>query len=105
MKKEVNYIYQLSESDKIRTYFKKNRGKFMKFVIQYWTLVNGKWKSVMRVDTCYGYAHIHTFHLEKREVVVRLSSGLEDSNSLFTKYKEYIIKNSNKIKENFLFSK
>ena len=105
MKKEVDHIYKLSEEDQIRTYFKKHRGKFIKFVIQYRAFISGKWLSVMRVDTCHGYVHIHTFHLEKRQAVVRLSSDLEDNNQLFTKYKEYIIKNFKRIKENFLFSK
>lgn len=101
----MDHTYQLSEEDRIRTYFKKHRGRLTKFIIQYRTLLNSRWRSVMRVDTCHGFAHIHTFHLEKNEIVVKLSSGLEDNNKLFTIHKNYIINNFRKIKENFLFSK
>lgn len=106
MKKEVDYFHPTGTSeDKIRVYFKKYRGKIAKFIIQYLGLINSRWRSIMRVDTCHGYAHIHTYHLAKKESVVKLSSNPEGNNKLFTIYKGYIIKNFKKIKDNFIFSK
>jgi hypothetical protein len=62
-------------------------------------LINNRWRSVMRIDTCHGYAHKHTFHRKNREYVIRLEGDL---NEVFTESKESIIKNFRKIKENFL---
>ncbi len=105
MKKEVDHTRYLTDEDRVRLYFNKKRGKFVKFIVQYVSKINGKWRSIFRVDTCHGYAHIHTYHLAKREIVVRLSSDPNDNNELFTKYKEYVIIKFQEIKENYLFSK
>ena len=100
--KEVDYTLPITDGDKVRIYFAKKRGKIVKFIIQYLSLTGGRWRSIIRIDTCHDYPHIHTYHLQKKENVVRLSG---DNNRLFTEYKEYVIKNFRKIKDNFTFSK
>lgn len=100
--KEIDYMQILTDEDKVRIYFKKRRGKIVKFIVQYFSLINSKWRSILRIDTCHNYPHIHTYNLQKRESVIRLNGGL---NIIFTEYKTYIIKNFGKIKENFIFSK
>lgn len=100
--KEIDYTQLLTDEDKVRIYFKKRRGKIVKFIVQYFSLINGRWRSIIRIDTCHNYPHIHTYHLQKKESVVRLSG---DNNRLFTDYKESVIKNFRKIKDNFTFNK
>lgn len=100
--KEVDYTQLLTDEDKIRIYFKKRRGKIEKFIVQYFGLINGKWRSIMRIDTCHSYPHQHTYHLHKSEVVLVLS---EDNNKAFTVAHNHIVHNFAKIKENFLFAK
>jgi len=100
--KEVDYIQLFTDEDKVRIYFKKRRGKIVRFIVQYFSLTGGRWRSIIRIDTCHDYPHIHTYHLQRKENVIRLKG---DNNRLFTEYKEYIIKNFRKIKDNFTFSK
>ena len=64
--KTLDYSYPLAPEDKIRICFTKNRGKVEYFIVQYSALIKGKWRSIMRFDTCHGYAHKHTFHLPKK---------------------------------------
>jgi len=35
--KEVDYIQLLTDEDKIRIYFKKKRGKIVRFIVQYFS--------------------------------------------------------------------
>lgn len=100
--KEVDYTQILTDEDRVRIYFKKHHGKIVKFIVQYFSLIKGRWRSVLRIDACHNYPHIHTYHLQKQESVVRLNSN---NNIVFTEYKIYIIKNFKKIRENFIFSK
>lgn len=100
--KIVDYTRFLTNEDKVRIHFKKNRGKIEKFIVQYFSLINGRWRSIIRVDTCHPYPHIHTYHLQKKENVVRLEGN---NNELFTYHREFVIKNFRKIKDNFTFSK
>lgn len=100
--KEMNHTYILTDEDKVKVYFKKRRGKIVKFIVQYYSLVNSRWRSIMRIDNCHNYPHRHTYHLHKKEFVIILDI---DSNSAFTEAKEYIIENFPKIKSNFMFSK
>lgn len=103
--KEVDYTKALTREDKMRIYFVKRKGKIDTFIIQYLGLYNGKWRSILRVDTCHGYPHIHTYHLQKNESVFILGHDKSENNELFTAFSEYITTNFQKIKANFVFSK
>ncbi len=100
--KEVNYSYPITEEDKIRVSFRKRRGKIEHFSIQYFALINSRWRSIMRFDTCHGYAHKHTFHLHKKEYIINLTSDGDNLNEVFTESKEHIKNNFEKIKSNYL---
>jgi hypothetical protein len=88
--------------DKIKIEFSKNRGKIQSFTVQYYALIHGHWRSIMRVDTCHGYAHKHTFHIDGRQYITKLSDDKEDLNKIFTESSKFIVWNIKKIKENFL---
>lgn len=97
--KKKEYSQQLSDEDKLYISFTKDKGKIRNFCVNYSSLINGRWKDIMRIDNCHGYPHKHTFHLRRREFKVILG---EDSNKVFTEAKEYIIKNLVSIKNNYL---
>ena len=101
MAKEIEYVRLLTPEDKHRIYLSKSRGKISKFVIQYYTKVEKRWRSVMRIDNCHGYPHKHTYHLRKKEFVLLLS---QDNNTALTEAQNFVQNNFKKIKENFLFS-
>lgn len=101
MSKKIEYIRLLTPEDKVRINFSKNRGKISKFIVQYYTKVEKRWRTVMRIDNCHGYPHKHTYHLRKKEFVLLLS---QDNNTAFTEAQNFIKNNFKKIKENFLFS-
>lgn len=100
--KSVDYTYLMTEEDKLRIMFVKKRGKITKFIIQYSALINSRWRSIMRVDTCHGYAHKHTFHLKDKEYIINLTAKGDDLNDVFTEWSNSIKKNFLKIKDNFL---
>lgn len=100
--KIVDYTRILTDEDKVRFYFVKKRGKIVKFIIQYFGLFNGKWRSILRIDNCHGFSHQHTYHLLKKELVVQLGKS---SNEIFTEVSRLILKDFKKIKENFIFTK
>lgn len=100
--KETNYSYLLTEEDRFRIVFQKRRGKIEYFIVQYYALINSRWRSIMRFDTCHGYAHKHTFHLHKKEYIVNLTNKGDDLNEVFTESSDYIKNNFEKIKSNYL---
>lgn len=100
--KRANFIYRLTEADKVRIVFTQDRGKILKFVVQYYGLIESRWRTIIRIDNCHGSPHRHVYHLHKKEFKVLLES---DSAVAFTESKEYILKNFEEIKENFLFIK
>lgn len=104
MRKNTDYTNPLSEVDKIKIRFSKERGKITKFILQYSGKFDKKWKTILRIDTCHGFPHMHTYHLQKREINVKLGES-SDINEIFTKYQAYIVKNFQKIRENFTFSR
>ena len=100
--KEVNYSYILTEEDKLRIAFQKKRGKIVYFIVQYYALIDSRWKSIMRFDTCHGYAHQHIFHRRKKEYIIKLTEKDADLNVVFTQSSNHIRSEFKKIKENYL---
>lgn len=54
---EKSYVLIVGATDRIRVWFKKDRGKIIEFVVQYETLVRSKWQAVIRYDTAHGAPH------------------------------------------------
>lgn len=96
---EKEYSLQLSGEDEILIVMNTNRGKLMHFVVQYYALINGRWRTIMRFDTCHGYPHKHTYYLSGQSYTTRLQGDIKP---LFTESKKAVIKNLTNIKENFL---
>jgi len=100
--KSIDYTRLLTDEDKIRIVFKKHRGKILHFVVQYYALINGRWCTIMRIDTCHGYPHKHTFYLNNEQYIMGLSESYEEA---LTKSETHIRNNYLKIKQNFLYGK
>jgi hypothetical protein len=100
--KSVDYSYLITEEDKLRISFRKKKGRINHFIVQYSSLINRRWRSIMRIDTCHGYAHKHTFHLHDKEYIVNLTEMGDDLNKVFTESENYVKTNFVKIKNNFL---
>ena len=99
--KSVEYTYTLTKEDRVRILFQKRRGKITHFIVQYYSLIGGEWRSIMRYDTCHGYAHCHTFHAQSEEYVRDLTKPGEDLNKIFTRAYEHIRRDFKNIKDNF----
>jgi hypothetical protein len=54
---EKSYVLVVGARDRMRVRFKKDRGKIIEFVVQYETLLRGKWQAVIRYDTAHGEPH------------------------------------------------
>lgn len=97
-----DYTQLLTDKDKLRIFFVEDRGKIKEFVVEYYSLIYSRWRTIMRIDNRHGFSHRHIYHLHKKEYRVVLN---KDSNLAFTESKVYIIKNFEKIKENYIFAK
>lgn len=102
MLKTTEYSYFLTEHDKLRIYFQEDRGRISYFIVQYSSLIESRWRSIMRYDTCHGYAHKHRFHLGDEELITDLSQPGDSLNDIFTEATSDIKQNFEKIKANFL---
>ena len=54
---EKAYLQMITDRDRIRVRFKKERGRIIEFVVQYETQIENEWKPVIRYDTAHGRAH------------------------------------------------
>ena len=53
-------IFVDDDGDVVRVHFVKNGPFIIRFTVQYETLINGKYKPVVRYDTAHGFAHRDT---------------------------------------------
>ena len=95
----IEYTVALTKEDKKKVVFDKERGEILHFVVQYYSLIDSRWRSVMRFDTCHGYAHRHTFHRDGREYVVELPGEYD---IILTESIEFITQHYEEIKRNYL---
>ena len=88
-------------TDKIRIHFRQRGNKIELFIVQYYALINGRWRSIMRFDACHGYPHQHTYYLSGEQRILTLAGDL---NTNFTEASKFITRNFKKIKENFMLN-
>jgi hypothetical protein len=96
---DKEYTQFLSLEDKLTIKLVTKNGKVVFFVVQYYALINGSWKTIMRADNCHKTAHIHTYHLQSKEFKLLLN---KENSIAFNDAREHIVKDFEKIKENFL---
>ncbi len=49
-------------NDRIRFRFKKEKGEIVDLVVQYETIINGKWAPIVRYDCAHGFFHRDVMH-------------------------------------------
>lgn len=96
---DKEYIQLLSLEDKVKIKLITKNGKVVFFVVQYHSLINGKWRTIIRADNYHGVAHVHKYHLQSREFKVALG---QDNSTAFNQMKRNIVEGFSKIKENYL---
>ncbi len=63
MNEKEFFIYLGSANkDRIRTRFKKDKGKILDIVIQYEAMLVGKWVAIVRYDCAHGFFHRDILH-------------------------------------------
>ena len=100
--KEKKWEQTLSSEDTLLIKFTQDKGKIIKFVVNYYSLINNRWRPIMRIDNCHGYPHVHKYYLHKKAFKIVLST---DPNKALPESKQQIVENFHKIKENFLLYK
>lgn len=63
----VQFTLLLTLEDRRRRRHIAEKGKILKFSVQYETKVKGRWYPVVRYDTAHGYAHKHVFYPDGRQ--------------------------------------
>jgi len=97
--KAPDYTNYLTPTDRVRVAFRQNRGNVEHFVVNYQALIDGRWRTVMRIDTCHGYAHKHTFYRNGRQYVIKWDGRVSD---VFTESVAFVKRNFARIKDNYL---
>lgn len=101
-KKEVKYILSPSKEDRIFVSFQILKGKIINFVIQYHSLTEKGWRTIVRYDTCHNIAHKHIFHYSSKKEGRHLLGKKKDYNEIYTRAYKEITEKYEKIKENYL---
>ena len=52
-----SYLFMLTDRDRKRHTHTIEKGKVVEFLVQYETLLEGRWVEVVRYDTSHGFAH------------------------------------------------
>ncbi|MFA5261706.1 MAG: hypothetical protein WC450_10805 [Candidatus Omnitrophota bacterium] len=101
--KNKEYIQFLTDKDKLQVKFIENRGRILKFAVQYSALIGGCWRQILRIDNFHhnGKPHKHCYYLKKKRMIVYLGA---DVGGIFTEAKKHIVANYEKIKENYLLT-
>jgi hypothetical protein len=101
--KTVSYTQPLSDKDKLLIEFTVHKGKMQQFVAQYYSLVDLRWRTIMRIDNHHhgNRPHKHTYYYKKKRIFTYLNGN---ANEVFTEAKQQIVKNFREIKENYLMN-
>ena len=74
MARLVQFLVSITSQDRRRRRHVAERGRILQFIVQYETIVEGRWLPVVRYDTAHGYAHKHVFHPDDREDIIRMQT-------------------------------
>ena len=96
---QKDYVQYLTEDDRIHVSFTKERGKILRFSVNYSTIVGQRWHHIFRIDNCHGTPHLHRFYVQRQPFRIELGS---ENNQAFTDAKEYIVSSFQEIKANYL---
>jgi hypothetical protein len=105
MAREVLFVNKLSPTDRYRHWHRVEKGRILKFTVQYEALIGEKWYPVVRHDTAHGFVHKDLMHPGKRQEKVfikvknfnlGLTRAEEDLKENWITYKELFMKERQK---------
>lgn len=97
----TEYEIYYGAGDHVRVRFDTEKNKVTKFVVQYETMIEGKWMPIIRYDTHHGYAHCDEMRSDgtkvKRDLGMKdwneaLTYAIDDINSNWAIYKHLYLK-------------
>jgi hypothetical protein len=94
------YVFMLSDTDRKRHEHITEKDRVTGFVVQYETLIEGKWLPVVRYDTAHGYAHKDLLNPDGSKEKIFL--GAADLNEALTSADIDINENWERYKERYL---
>ena len=79
----TSYVYLLTLNDRKRHEHATERGRVVRFTVQYETFIDGEWPPVVRYDTAHGFPHIdRAFPGSRVEKIPLLVPDLADALTL-----------------------
>lgn len=100
MAREVSFVNKLSPTDRHRHWHRVEKGRILKFTVQYETKIGEEWYPVVRYDTAHGFVHRDVMHPGKRQEKVFIKE--EDFNAGLTRAEGDIKENWMAYKDRFL---
>ncbi len=98
----TEYQYQFSPTDWLRVYLETERGKVVKFLVQYETLISDQIRAVSRYDNAHGFIHQDIFSPEGKRIKriifeeyaneYALNMAVNDFKTRWSWYKEQFLK-------------
>ena|GEM_PF-1236843 len=99
--KSRKYIRLLGPENRLRVYYQSEKGKVRKFSLQYESLIQSKWHTILRIDNFHNSVpHKHVYYLNRR---VRRATLGTDPHKVFNFWRDYIEDNYPTIKDNYLY--
>ena len=78
--KVTRYVYLLTLHDRKRHEHVTERGRVIRFVVQYETFIEGEWRPVIRYDTAHGFPHVDRIRPDGTvEKIPLLTKDLEEA--------------------------
>ena len=102
MNEKEFFIYLGNQSkDRIRIQFNKDKGEILDLIVQFESLIHGKWMAIVRYDCAHGFFHRDLLHpngdkekkaIETPDLKYALSFARQDLEDKWEWYKEQYIK-------------
>lgn len=100
MAREVLFVNKLSPTNRYRHWHRVDKGRILKFTVQYETKIGEKWHPVVRHDTAHGFVHKDLMHPGKRQEKIFIK--VKDFNCGLTRAEEDLKENWTIYKDSFL---
>jgi len=100
MAREVRFLNRISPTDRHRHWHLAEKGRILKFAVQYETQIDEKWYPVMRYDTAHGFVHRDVIHPGKGQEKIFIK--VSDFNAGLTRAEGDLRKNWLEYKDIFL---
>ena len=69
---EKDYFKYLSNKDRIRYKYEKEKGQILNLVIQYESFINGNWIPIVRYDNTHGFFHRDEMSPHKEQIKTKI---------------------------------